>query len=93
MRAKECSIDDAAAHKTAPLSVAKRGLVLRGQGIARSAIVKKHIRSFAVVDPPTVSLGRPDPRAAHVQTALRERWRGQPPASQRVASAGSLSAW
>ena len=27
-------------------------------------IVKKHIRSFAVVNPPTVSLGRPDPRAA-----------------------------
>ena len=56
----------------------------------------RDIRSVTVVRSltlPPCGLGRPDPRAAHVQTALRERWRGQPPASQRVASAVSLSAW
>ena len=32
-------------------------------------------------------------RALRVQTALSEHWRGQPPASQHVASAESLPAW
>ena len=50
--------------------------------------------SRTVVDPPTVWPGPPGPQScARADRALRERWRGQPPASQRVASAVSLSAW
>ena len=51
------------------------------------------LQSRTVVDPRSHRVGRPDPgELLRVQTALREHWRGQPPASQRVARAVSLPA-
>ena len=58
-------------------------------------IVKRYTSRYSCVRSSTLPpCGPPGPRRAlRVQTALREHWRGQPPASQQVASAVSLPAW